>query len=154
MQGRKKSVVGADGVRRCGEPLREVPEPPAFLRPRAAEKFQSTCEYLIALGSITVGDLGLVARYAATFDRWLSAEEELAKGKIHWERLVTRTGDDGSAVPLPAMLQASKMSEALLKLEAALGLNPVERARLPVNQPVMTLEEELADEIAAMRAAR
>jgi P27 family predicted phage terminase small subunit len=143
MRGRKPSPVGPQGVRSSGAPLRSIPEPPGFLRPRAAEKFRTTSEYLIGLGAVTIGDVGLIARYAAVFDRWVSAEEELAKGTIHFERLVTRTGDDGSAVPLPAMLQAAKCHDQLMKLESALGLNPVERSRLSNGTPEGSIEDEI-----------
>ena len=144
MQGRKRSPISPAGVRKTGEPLREIPEPPAYLRPRAAENFRQTCAILISTGAITAGDLPLVERYAATLDRWQSAEERLAKDSLHWERLVDRKGDDASSVPLPAMSQSIKMAEMLLKMESALGLNPVERSRLPTNQPETSMEEELA----------
>jgi P27 family predicted phage terminase small subunit len=143
MQGRKRSTVTSAGIRKTGEPLREIPEPPAYLRPRAAENFRQTCGFLIASGSITSGDVPLVERYAATLDRWQSAEERLAKDTLHWERLVDRKGDDASSVPLPAMAQSIKMGEQLSKLESALGLNPVERSRLPTNEPETTAMEEI-----------
>lgn len=147
MQGRKRSPVTSAGVRKTGEPLREIPEPSAYLRPRAAENFRQTCAYLIASGSITNGDVPLVERYAATLDRWQSAEERLAKEAIHWERLIDRKGDDASSVPLPAMAQSLKMGEVLSKLESALGLNPVERSRLPTNQPETSVEDEVEEMI-------
>lgn len=152
MQGRKRSPVTSAGIRKTGEPLREIPEPPAYLRPRAAENFRQTCEYLISTGSITSGDVPLVERYAATLDRWQSAEERLAKDTLHWERLVDRKGDDASSVPLPAMAQSLKMCEQLGKMESALGLNPVERSRLPTNEPEMSMEEEIEQMI--RRSAR
>ena len=152
MQGRKRSPVTSAGVRKTGEPLREIPEPSAYLRPRAAENFRQTCAYLIATGSITSGDVPLVERYAATLDRWQSAEERLAKDTLHWERLVDRKGDDASSVPLPAMAQSLKMCEQLGKMESALGLNPVERSRLPTNEPELSMEQEIEEMI--RRSAR
>jgi phage terminase small subunit len=44
---------------------------------------------------------------------------------------LNRQGEEASAVAMPAMMQASKALDQMRKIEAALGLSPAERGRLP-----------------------
>jgi P27 family predicted phage terminase small subunit len=133
MQGRKKLPQTAAGeCRMAGVPLREPPEPPAFLTDGAKRRFREVIEQLTDIGALAETDAGVVARYAAIYDRWEQAEAALASsGPIHYARLTNRAGQPASAVALPAMAQAAKCHDQLCKLESALGLNPVERTRLP-----------------------
>jgi len=104
------------------------------MRPRAKKKYTETCNYLIALGAITEGELAVVERLAVYYDQWVSAQEILAAEALHYTPVLTRQGTDGSAVASAAYMQASKSADIIRKCEADLGLNPVERARLPVTQ--------------------
>jgi P27 family predicted phage terminase small subunit len=136
MQGRKKLPQTVTGERRqTGIPFPELPEPPAFLTDGAKRRFREVVRQLDGIGALAVTDVGVVARYAAVYDRWEQAEAALASsGGLGYTRLVNRAGEPASAVALPAMAQAAKCHDQLTKLESALGLNPVERARLPATR--------------------
>lgn len=136
MQGRKRLTQTYLGEQRqAGRPFSELPEPPEFLTDGAKQRFREVAEQLNAVGALAQTDAGVLARYAAVFDRWKTAEAMLAaSGPLHYERLVNRAGEPASAVALPAMMQASKCHDQLRQLEAVLGLNPVERTRLPATR--------------------
>jgi len=126
------SPTTAAGLRDiAGRPLAEVPEPPAWMTEAARRKFAEVAGYLVGLGAVTAGELALVEQYAAVYARWAAAEEQLSAGDPGWRTVLTRQGTPGSSVPTPAMLQSQRSIEQLRKLGAALGLAPVERARLP-----------------------
>lgn len=130
---RKLKPVLASGVRVInGTPLTEVPAAPEWMRSRAQRKFTETCEYLVGLRAITYAELGVVERLAVYYDQWCSAQEILAANDLHYAAVQTRQGTDGSAVASAAFMQASKCADIIRKCEQDLGLNPVERARLPV----------------------
>jgi P27 family predicted phage terminase small subunit len=117
-----------------GAPLDHVPEPPAFLNDVGRRKFEEVAAYLVDLRAMTAGEIPLVEQYAAVYSRWVAAEEALVTGDPGWRTVVTRQGTPGSSVPTPAMLQSQRSIEQLRKLGAALGLSPVERARLPATR--------------------
>jgi len=129
---RKLKSVLASGCRNTkGTPLKEVPVAPEWMRPRAKKKYTETCGYLVALRAVTYAELGVIERLAVYYDQWCSAQEILAKTELHYSAVQTRQGTDGSAVASAAFMQASKCSDVIRKCEQDLGLNPVERARLP-----------------------
>jgi P27 family predicted phage terminase small subunit len=133
MPPRKLKPVTASGPREiAGTPITEVPEPPAWMNEIAAAKFTETAGYLVSLGAITIAEVALVEQYAACYSRWAAAEKALAEGDPGWRAVLTRQGTPGTSVPTPAMLQLRQALDAMRKLSAALGLAPVERARLPV----------------------
>lgn len=130
---RKLAPFTAAGPREItGQPLAEVPEPPAWLTPVAQEKFREVAGYLVSLGAVTDGEVDLVVQYAAVWSRWREAEEAMAAaGGLHYRAVQNRQGEAASAVALPAMAQAAKCLDQLRRLTAALGLSPVERLKLP-----------------------
>lgn len=107
-----------------------LPEPPAFLRDRASEFFVEACKSLDAMGVLAKTDKHAVVRYAATLDRWYSAEEELAKQAIHYHSMTGRGGEEKAAKPTPAFAQSAACHEQLRQLEAVLGFTPADRTRL------------------------
>ena len=139
MRGRKRLALTAAGeCRQTGVPFRELPAPPAFLTAGAKRRFREVVEQLDAVGALAVTDAGVVARYAAVFDRWEQAEAALsASGGLGYMRLTNRAGEPASAVATPAMAQVSKCHDQLTKLESVLGLNPTERTRLPTAETTM-----------------
>ena len=131
---KKLKPVLASGIRVTkGTPLKESPPAPEWMRPRAQRKFTETCQYLVSLGAITYAELGVVERLAVYYDQWCTAQEILAGNDLHYAAVQTRQGTDGSAVASAAFMQASKCADIIRKCEQDLGLNPVERARLPVS---------------------
>ena len=114
-----------------GQPLVEVPAPPPFLNEVGRRKFEEVAAYLIDSGSLTAGEVPLVEQFAACYSRWVAAEDLLAAGDPGWRVVITRQGTEGTAVPTAAMLQARTSIDQLRRLGAALGLAPVERAKLP-----------------------
>lgn len=129
---RKICPTTAAGTREItGRPLLEMPTPPAFLNEVGRRKFEEIARYLIDLGAITAGEVALVEQYAASYSRWVAAEEALTAGDPGWRTVISRGGSPGSSVPTPAMLQSMRSVEQMRKLGAALGLAPVERLRLP-----------------------
>ena len=149
---RKLKPVLSTGVRIIsGTPLKDVPAAPAWMRPRAQKKFTESCEYLVGLRAITYAELGVVERLATYYDQWCSAQEILAKSDLHYTPVQTRQGTDGSAVASAAFMQASKCADIIRKCEQDLGLNPVERARLPVK--ANDAEDDPMEELLAQRFA-
>lgn len=134
--GRKLRAFTADGPREMpGSPITEIPDPPSWMRPAARRRFVEVIEYLVGLGAITAGEVALVAQYSAVFGRWVESEEAMsAAGGLHYRAVLNRQGEEASAVALPAMSQASKCLDQMRKLEAALGLSPAERGRLPATR--------------------
>lgn len=114
-----------------GQPLLEPPLPPEWMRPAARRKFEEVAAYLVSLRAVTAGEVGLIEQLAAVYGRWVEAELILAKGNLHYRAVLNRQGEEASAVAMPAMMQASKALDQMRKIEAALGLSPAERGRLP-----------------------
>lgn len=114
-----------------GKPLDYIPDPPTWMRPAARRRFIEVIEYLAGIKAITSAEVALVAQYSSCFGRWIEAEEAMSTAAIQYRAVLNRQGEEASAVALPAMMQASKSLDQMRKLEAALGLSPVERARLP-----------------------
>jgi len=132
MPPRKLRPVTSDGPRDIsGTPIVEAPPPPAWMNEIAADKFTEIASYLVSLGAITVAELALVEQYAACYSRWVVAEKALANGDPGWRSVMTRQGTEGTAVPTPAMLQLRQSLDQMRKLGVALGLTPVDRAKLP-----------------------
>lgn len=132
MSPRKLRPVTSDGPRNIsGTPIVEAPPPPAWMNEIAADKFTEIASYLVSLGAITVAELALVEQYAACYSRWVVAEKALANGDPGWRSVMTRQGTEGTAVPTPAMLQLRQSLDQMRKLGVALGLTPVDRAKLP-----------------------
>lgn len=132
MPPRKLSPITSSGARHIsGKPLTDVPEPPSWMRPVAARKFVETASYLVDIGAITAGEIPLVEAYSAAYGRWAEAEAHMAGAPLTYRAVLNRQGEEASAVALPAQAQASKALDQMRKFSAALGLSPVERARLP-----------------------
>lgn len=132
MPPRKLLPLTAAGPREIGgQTLTEIPEPPPFLNEAGRRKFEEVAAYLVDLGSLTAGEVPLVEMFAAAYSRWVAAEEMLAAGDPGWRVVITRAGTAGSAVPSVATIQMRTSIDQLRRLGAALGLAPVERAKLP-----------------------
>jgi len=132
MPPRKLLPVTSNGPRDiAGTPIVETPTPPAWMNEIASSKFIEITQYLVNLGAITVAELALVEQYSACYSRWVAAEKALAEGDPGWRSVLTRQGTAGTAVPTPAMLQLRQSLDQMRKLGAALGLAPVDRAKLP-----------------------
>jgi P27 family predicted phage terminase small subunit len=113
-----------------GEFYEHLPEPPPFMRPRAADFFRQACANLDSMGVFAKTDLHAVVRYAATLDRWYSAEEVLAKEAMHFTAMMGRSGEQKASKPSPEFAQAAACHEQLRQLEAVLGFTPADRTRL------------------------
>jgi P27 family predicted phage terminase small subunit len=135
MPPRKLSPITAAGPREiAGQSLVEIPSPPPFLNEVGRRKFEEVAAYLVDLGCLTAGEVPLVEMYAAAYSRWAGAEEQLSGGDPGWRVVITRQGTEGSAVPTAAMIQSKQSIDQLRRLGAALGLAPVERAKLPATR--------------------
>lgn len=161
MPPRKLSPVTAAGRRDYpGQPLVEVPDPPAWMRPIAREKFLNTAEYLVSLRAITAAELPLVEMYATAYCHYVEAEMILAAAPLTHRAVLNRQGEEASPVALPAAAQSAKALDQLRKLAAALGLAPVERGRLPAaaagpeDDPVEKMFAEVEAEDRRRAAAR
>lgn len=131
-QARKLSPVTAAGAREiAGTPLTTTPEPPAWMRPVARQKYCDTVDYLVSLGAVTSGELPLVEAFAVAYGHYVEAETLLAGSPLTYRAVLNRQGEEASAVALPAAAQSAKALDQMRRLAAALGLAPVERARLP-----------------------
>lgn len=120
----------ANDRQELGEFYEQLPEPPDFLRPRAADLFREACRNLDQMGVLAKTDVHSVVRYAAVLDRWYSAEEELAKNAIHYHAMVGRGGEEKSAKPSPFFSQSTACHDQLRQLESVLGFTPADRTRL------------------------
>lgn len=107
-----------------------LPQPPEFMRDRAKDFFREACINLDRMGVLAKTDIHVVVRYAATLDRWYSAEEQLAKSEIHYHAMVGRQGEEKAAKPTPYFSQSAACHEQLRQLESVLGFTPADRARL------------------------
>jgi P27 family predicted phage terminase small subunit len=145
MKGRANTITSAGFRRSPGSPLSELPGPPKWMRPVAVEQYHVVGEHLLRLGALTEGEVGLLTRYAATYARWWEAEEQLAALSCGYVRLVNRAGEPASSVAVPVQMASNKASDQLRHLEAALGLTPAERARLPSSDSATTIEDELEE---------
>lgn len=120
----------ADHREELGEFYEKPPEPPPFLRDRAKAFFEEACANLDSMGVLAKTDKHAVVRYAATLDRWYSAEEELSKQAIHFHSMVGRQGEEKAAKPSPYFAQSAACHEQLRQLESVLGFTPADRTRL------------------------
>ena len=135
MPSRKLAPFTAAGPRKAtGQPLIEVPDAPEWMRPIAQRKFVEVCEYLIDLGSLTAGELPMVEMFATAYCHYVEAEMILANAPLTYRAVLNRQGEEASSVALPAAAQSAKAVDQMRRLGAALGLTPVERARLPVTR--------------------
>ena len=124
-----------------GTPLTLIPVPPEWMNKIARRKYEEVTVYLIDLRAVTAGEIALVEQYASVYARWVEAEQALSSGDPGWRTVLTRQGTPGSSVPTPMMLQSQRSIEQLRKLGAALGLAPVERARLPATREGGSIDE-------------
>jgi len=145
MKGRANTTASAGFRLSPGSPSPELPETPKWTRPVAVEQYHAVGEHLLRLGALTEGEVGLLTRYAATYARWWEAEEQLASLDCGYVRLVNRAGEPASSVAVPVQMASNKASDQLRHLEAALGLTPAERARLPSTDTATAIEDELEE---------
>lgn len=113
-----------------GEFYEKLPDPPEFMRPRAADLFTEACKQLDSMGVFAKTDMHAVVRYAVTLDRWYSAEEVLAKETMHFSSMIGRGGEQKAAKPSPEFAQSAACHEQLRQLESVLGFTPADRTRL------------------------
>ena len=140
----------ADHREELGEFYETLPEPPDFVRERAGELFREACAQLDSMGVLAKTDKHAVLRYAVTLDRWYSAEEELAKGAIHFHSMTGRQGEEKAAKPSPFFAQSAACHEQLRQLESVLGFTPADRTRL--GMAVVDRQAKSADPMKALLA--
>jgi P27 family predicted phage terminase small subunit len=132
MPPRKLSPFTSAGPRAiAGQPLVEVPDPPAWMRPIAKAKFVEVAEYLVALGSVTSAELPLVEMFAVAYCHFVEAETLLAGDPLTYRAVLNRQGEEACAPALPAAAQSAKAVDQMRRIGAALGLTPVDRSKLP-----------------------
>lgn len=110
-----------------------LPLVPAHLSPSAADKFLNTCETLHRMGVLAESDTEIVARYSIALDMFHAASEQL-KEEVEPVREVVdpKTGEMRFTRNCAALDLWNQMSSELRRLESALGLSPVDRAKLGI----------------------
>lgn len=134
-----KHVLEMHGSKRArervelGTPPAEMPTPPAYLKDRAAQMFLEVAGYLRGMGTLAVSDTEVVARYAAVWDRYVTAEEQLKEiVEPMIEVFDPKTGQYKFSRPCGALALANSSHEQLRQLETVLGLTPADRTRLGI----------------------
>ena len=142
----------ARGRSELGDLRSDLPEPPDHLKPRAAAMFIQVAAWCRSMGTLAVSDTEVIARYAAIWDRYKSAEEELKEiPEPMIEVFDERTGSYKFSRPCGALALSNLCHEQLRQLETVLGLSPVDRTRLgmgaskPQEDPVATLLARVAE---------
>ena len=112
---------------------KHLPLVPPHLSPSAADKFLNACELLHQMGVLAVSDTEIVARYAIALDLFHQASDAL-KDEVEPVREVCdpKTGEMRFTRNCAALDLWVQMSGELRRLEAALGLSPVDRAKLGI----------------------
>jgi P27 family predicted phage terminase small subunit len=113
-----------------GTPLSELPEPPDYLKPMAQQMFRQVCHYTKNMGTLAESDVQVISRYAAIWDRWRTAEEQLKAMESGYVEVLAPDGTLRFSRPNRWMTQANACHEQLRQLETVLGLTPADRTRL------------------------
>lgn len=113
-----------------GTPASALPEPPEWIRPAAKEMFRLVCGYAKGMGTLTESDTEVIVRYAIIWERWRTAEMELAKAGCGYVEVMAPDGTLRFTRPSKWQYQANTCHEQLRQLETVLGLTPADRTRL------------------------
>ena len=113
--------------------------------------FLQVADWCRSMGTLAVSDTEVIARYAAIWDRYKTAEEELKEiPEPMIEVFDTRTGAYKFSRPCGALAMSNLCHDQLRQLETVLGLTPADRTRLgmavskPEVDPVATLLNRVA----------
>ena len=116
-----------------GIPPKHLPLVPPHLNASASDIFLNTCELLHGLGVMAVSDVEVIGRYSIVLDLNHQAAVEMNDDP---EKVVPihdqQTGELRFTRNAPAWELFLQTSEQLKKLEAVLGLSPVDRTRLGI----------------------
>ena len=123
-----------------GTPLDRLPDPPGYLKPAAAAMFIQVCGYTQRMGTLAESDTEVIARYAAVWDRWKSAEERLKELDSGYVEVLAPDGSLRFSRPNKWMTQANASHEQLRQLETVLGLTPADRTRLGYHAEKVVLD--------------
>jgi P27 family predicted phage terminase small subunit len=120
----------ANSREELGTPLRDLPDPPEYLKPAAKTMFHQVCIYTQNMGVLAESDVEVIARYSAVWDRWRTAEEHLKQLDSGYVEVLAPDGSLRFSRPNKWMTQANSSHEQLRQLETVLGLTPADRTRL------------------------
>lgn len=146
MRGRKpkptklKIAAGNPGHRPLNErePIlpRGVGDPPEHLGEKARAEWSRVAAILTEAEVITEGDRAVLALYCSAWDRWVRAEEMLAKSSE-----ILKSGD-GGLYQNPYLAISNRALDQVAKLAASLGLDPSSRSRVQTlgpSQPILRI---------------
>jgi len=107
-----------------------VPDPPAILTGVALEVWNATILRLQQAGTWARIDAPAIARYSLLIARWRECEAILAR-----EGRVYKTTNRGATryYPRPEVAESKALSDQLLRLESAFGMNPASRPKVATN---------------------
>lgn len=123
-----------------GTPVDTLPPPPEYLKPAAAAMFTTVCGYTQRMGTLAESDAEVIARYAAIWDRWRTAEEQLKNLDSGYVEVLAPDGSLRFSRPNKWMTQANASHEQLRQLETVLGLTPADRTRLGYHAEKVVLD--------------
>lgn len=123
-----------------GTPVEELPPAPEYLKPAAAAMFTVVCGYTQRMGTLAESDTQVIARYAAVWDRWRTAEEQLKNLDTGYIEVLAPDGSLRFSRPNKWMTQANVSHEQLRQLETVLGLTPADRTRLGYHAEKVVLD--------------
>jgi len=111
---------------------RTVPDPPDILAGVALEVWHETTLRLQQAGTWARIDAPAIARYSLLIARWRECEAIMAhEGRVY------ETTNRGATryYARPEVAEAKALSDQLLRLESAFGMNPASRPRVTTTQP-------------------
>lgn len=124
---------------KAGEPTPEmgIPDPPAYLKGPALEKWNELAPQLNRMGVLAIVDAEALGRYCRTWARWCAAEDFIAKhGTVYpimgWKPKPGGGYEERLAkmAQHPQVREASDLADKLGRLEREFGLTPSARARI------------------------
>lgn len=110
---------------------------PPFVRSNkfANAEWKSIIPHLLSERILKQTDISLLANYVMTYAHWRAAVEEVEKqGATIIITSTTRTGKTEKPVINPAVRNEILYSAALVKIGTKLGLNPLDRSRVVVEE--------------------
>jgi P27 family predicted phage terminase small subunit len=121
------------------------PKFPKHLCPAARAEFKRCVGLLEERGTITPGDVTILAVYSEVFSRWVQAKQSIGNELMVTTTILDPHGKEILVQRLNPLLRVAESCEAkLVTLASKLGLTPVDRARSkqteiePKDEPVPT----------------